>query len=1459
MATSLRVLILEDRPSDAKLIVHELRRAGYEPDWQRVDTEADYLARLEPAPDIVLADYALPQWDAPHALHALQERNLDIPFIMISGSVGEDIAVECMKQGAADYLLKDRLARLGQAVKKVLEDKRFRDEKRRAEQALRESEADYRSLLMHLQVGVIVRSSDSRIVMSNEAANAFFGLTADQMLGKTTANQPWRFLREDGTVMLPEEHPVTRVIATGQPLQGLVVGVDNPTVSHVRWALVTAYPQYSGQGELQQVVVIFVDITERKQAEAARAAEHNLLRAVIDNLPDYIFAKDSEGRFSLSNVAHAQATHGAQPEDLIGKTALELYPPHLAVQFHDDDVRILETGQALTNAERLTLGPDGQERTVLTTKVPLRDSKGAVIGLVGISRDITERKRTEQALHESELKFRRFVEESSEGIVLTDEQGTITEWNRSQEQITGLLRADVLGQPLWDIQYRMATDTRRPQIALAQLRAMLLEFLRTGSAPWASQAMENEIKRGDGTIRSAQVLVFPIPSDKGYIGASVLRDTTERKQIEAAERDQHLLAEALRDTAEALASLIDPDAVMARILENVGRVVPHDACNLMLIKGNTARVVYCRGWSPDEEAEFRTTPFSLELTNLGDMLRSRSSIFISDTETYPGWVSVSSWTRSFVGTPIQIHGNIIGFLSLHSRVPDFFTARHAERLGAFADQAAVALENAQLYDELRRRASELERRVDERTVELRRAKEHVEAILNSSSDGIILFNASHGIRQTNPAFDVLFGCPPDHCLNMRLTALVSPEDAPSLEEALLATTQDTINRLEVRARRSDGTFFDAEMGLAPVMEGQAASGTVVCILRDITERKRAVEALRASEERFRSFFDLPLIGMALTSVEKGTSLVNDKLCEMLQYSRDELLPLSWPELTHPDDLAADTAQFNRVLAGEIEGYSLDKRFMTKSRQAINVIMTCRCVRDEQGKVTHFAALVQDITERIRIETALRESEEQFRQIAENFDQILFLRSSDDQKMLYVNPRYETMWGMSRESLYENPGSYFERIHPDDVGDVRQQLASKRYVEEGFADYEFRVILPDHTIHWARARRFPVKADDGTIVRRVGLVEDITERKQAQDELREQHDFLNQVINNLPGLIMVKDRAGRFLLVNNEEARIHSSTLADMLGKTDADFNPNRVEVEFFWQKDREALNTGQPLFIPEETVFGRYYQTSKIPLKNRDGAYDRLLVVCSDITERRHAEQVLQEALAKEKELGELKTRFVSMASHEFRTPLATIQATADTLASYRHRMSQEQIEQKLTKIKEQVGHLKDIMDDVLLLARMQARRVEFDPILLDPNALCQTVIEEFQSRPDIQHQILYTFEGLEELAKLDKKLMREMINNFISNAIKYSPPDKPVTVHLERTPDALVLRVVDQGIGIPDADQNHLFEPFHRATNVGSVSGTGLGLVITKEAVDMHGGTITVESQVGTGTTFTVHIPITL
>ena len=195
MSTPLSVLILEDRPDDAELMLHALRQAGFDPEWQRVETNADYLAHLHADLDVILADYSLPQFDALRALQLVQERGLDIPFIIVSGTIGEDLAVVAMKQGAADYLLKDRLARLGQVVAQALEQKQLRDATRHAEETLRAKNEEVTAMSQQLwQAAKLATVGELAASIAHELNNPLttVSLRVESLLAQVPEHDPKR-------------------------------------------------------------------------------------------------------------------------------------------------------------------------------------------------------------------------------------------------------------------------------------------------------------------------------------------------------------------------------------------------------------------------------------------------------------------------------------------------------------------------------------------------------------------------------------------------------------------------------------------------------------------------------------------------------------------------------------------------------------------------------------------------------------------------------------------------------------------------------------------------------------------------------------------------------------------------------------------------------------------------------------------------------------------------------------------------------------------------------------------------------------------------------------------------------------------------------------------------------------------------------------------------------------------
>ena len=245
-----------------------------------------------------------------------------------------------------------------------------------------------------------------------------------------------------------------------------------------------------------------------------------------------------------------------------------------------------------------------------------------------------------------------------------------------------------------------------------------------------------------------------------------------------------------------------------------------------------------------------------------------------------------------------------------------------------------------------------------------------------------------------------------------------------------------------------------------------------------------------------------------------------------------------------------------------------------------------------------------------------------------------------------------------------------------------------------------------------------------------------------------------------------------------------------------------------------------------------------------------------DITEHKRVEAEIRRNLEKEKELSELKSRFVTMTSHEFRTPLTTILSSAQLLESYGYKWPEEKKLVHLQRIQTSVNHMTNLLNDVLLIGKAEAGKLECKLVLLDLAQFCHTLVEEMQISCNT-HTIGFRIQNLCTEAYMDEKLLRQILGNLLSNAIKYSPQGSTVHFDLICQQEEAIFHIQDEGIGIPAADQAQLFNSFHRASNVGTISGTGLGLAIVKKSVELLAGTIVVNSEVGVGTTFTVTIPL--
>ena len=245
-----------------------------------------------------------------------------------------------------------------------------------------------------------------------------------------------------------------------------------------------------------------------------------------------------------------------------------------------------------------------------------------------------------------------------------------------------------------------------------------------------------------------------------------------------------------------------------------------------------------------------------------------------------------------------------------------------------------------------------------------------------------------------------------------------------------------------------------------------------------------------------------------------------------------------------------------------------------------------------------------------------------------------------------------------------------------------------------------------------------------------------------------------------------------------------------------------------------------------------------------------------DITDQKKSEEISR-ALEAEKELRRLQMRFFSMASHEFRTPLGTILGSAQILEFCAQEWSESKRIKNIHRIKNAAKNLTQLIDDILTINRAETGKLEFNPRPIELEKFCHQLVEELQVNTSAKNPITFVSRGQCPKASFDEKLLRSILTNLLSNAIKYSPQEGEVHFTLISEQEVVTFQIKDQGIGISLEDQQHLFEVFHRGNNVESIPGTGLGLSVVKKCLDLQGGTISLKSAVGVGTTVTVTIPL--
>ena len=651
-----------------------------------------------------------------------------------------------------------------------------------------------------------------------------------------------------------------------------------------------------------------------------------------------------------------------------------------------------------------------------------------------------------------------------------------------------------------------------------------------------------------------------------------------------------------------------------------------------------------------------------------------------------------------------------------------------------------------------------------------------------------------------------------------------------------------IGALNLGSRTSDNFFAKIQFSLE-LLAYQVGS---------TISRINAENSLLASQQNFRTLFDTVNDFMFVLDLDGMILRTNSVVEKRLGYTAEELKKFHVLEL-HPPDRRDEAA---RIVEEMMNGKAKYCPVPLYTKAGTEIPVETHVILGKWDGVDVLIGTSRDVTERVAAEAALKMQSAAFESFA--------------LPIIITDVRGIIQWANS--SFTKLSGYQLKEI----IGKQNGTLVKSGIQDKVFYENMWSTILDakvwsgeiinrrkDGSHYPEELTITPVIDNFGKIRNFIAIKIDITSRKEMEMALRESEarwNFAlegsgdgvwdwnmqtNEVFYSSQWKAMLgysQDEIGNGL--NEWENRIHPEDRAKCYACLDSHF---KGETEIYSTEHRLKCKDGAYKWILDR---------GKVVAWQTDGKPLRIIGTQTDISMRKEFEESLKSAIEKEKELNELKSRFVSMASHEFRTPLASILMMGDSLMAYWKKMDDQQIQTKLQNIKDQVQHLANVVTDVMQISKIQEGKLSYEPKKVDFAEICQLSIRDFNSDKLLKNKVQLDSSFAALPMFLDSRLITQVLNNLISNAIKYSQPNPVVKVKLFESENEILLSVRDNGIGIPKKDEQSLFQPFFRAENARQIQGNGLGLNIVRESVRMHGGELSFESHLGHGSTFIVHLP---
>ena len=1114
---------------------------------------------------------------------------------------------------------------------------------------------------------------EGTVLSWNAAAEQIYGYSKDEAVGASSYD----------LIVTPETHTETMNVITGifqgKTFTNMVWHDQNQNGEH-GWRAGSLYPVFDLEGHIAYGVNFNIDITPQKTAEIELQQKNALLEAILNSSHDAIFAKDSAGKYLVVNQSAAIVMRHTA-ESAIGLDDIQAFGPDRGKILQQSDAKIVSHGQSTQLEETVTIG--GNSRTFFTTKSPLKTSTGTIIGLVEISRDITEWKQAQNDL----LLTARVFDTSPDHISILGKNYRYRRVNRayekahhkSSQEFVGMSVADLLGKEAF-------SQTVKPMLD----RCFQGEDVHYEA--WFTFA--------DGQDHFMSVSYVPLTEDHQKIEEIVVisRDLTDRKRMEDAlkssERQLRTILDAMTnfigiatvdgiviDCNQAplsIASLTREDVIgksfidtywlnysptvqeqVHHIIQRVGQgeIVREDTPARM---GENQFLIIDACYVPVRDMNGRITQIVASGTDVTARRSAEEAVKRSDEQFRDLYESapLAYFSAALDGTITRVNARtceLLGYsreeligtsvLSLYASSNHGYgkavelqqqiqsgKAIHDEELEMRRKDGRhiwISLTVRLIFDES---GQIVERRgmgqdiTHRKTIEMElRASEHRFRMLIETAGSIIIGLTPDGwIVEWNREAERLYGKSREEVLDKNYFELfiTDSERAHILADIKRVLTGEPTRDYQHPVLDVNDKLQDILWNVDRLLDENHQPYGVICIGRDVTEWNRT----QAELQKWATIYQHTQWGVAVGNANSYTlDMVNEAYARMHGYTVQELQGQPISHVFAPEFRSKLSAMIQ--LIHERGFHSFESLHIRKDGTTFPALLTVSTVKNTAGVVLYRVANVIDISNIKQAEQALLESQQIYQDLVQTIDGIVWECEFPSMQVTFVSQYAEQLLGYSLQQWHDDPLFILNMIHPEDRQNIAVHCRAATLRKDNHV-IEYRVLHANGTIFWVKDH-VTVVIDNDRPVKLRGVIFDITELKKTEQQLRENEIFTNSILENLPNMVFVKNAENlQFVRINQAGENLLGYDRQDLVGKHDFDFFPEN-EAEFFYKNDQFVLNSRKLIDIPEEFIHTkdgqvRILHTKKLPICDEAGKPQFLLGISEDITDQKRIQEELR-------------------------------------------------------------------------------------------------------------------------------------------------------------------------------------------------------------------------------------------